>query len=51
MARHVSSREILAFVFEASMMAGQAQQTEIARRRAAWAAILALPTPLRGSTA
>jgi magnesium transporter len=41
-------REVLAFVFEASMMAGQAQQTEIARRLAAWAAILAVPTAVAG---
>lgn len=41
-------REILAFVFEASMMAGQAQQTDIARRLAAWAAILAVPTAVAG---
>jgi len=43
-----SLREILAFVFEASMMAGQAQQTEVARRLAAWAAILAVPTAVAG---
>jgi magnesium transporter len=43
-----SLREILAFVFEASMMAGQAQQTEITRRLAAWAAILAVPTAIAG---
>jgi magnesium transporter len=36
-------REVLAFAFEASLMAGQAQQTVIARRLAAWAAILAVP--------
>ena len=41
-------REILAFVFEASMMAGQAQQNEITRRLAAWAAILAFPTAVAG---
>jgi magnesium transporter len=29
-----SLREILAFVFEASMMAGQTQQTDVARRLA-----------------
>ena len=46
-----SLREILAFVFEATMMAGQAQKTEIARRLAAWAAILAVPTAVAGSTA
>jgi magnesium transporter len=43
-----SLREILAFVFEATMMAGQAQQTDIARRLAAWAAILAVPTAVAG---
>ena len=39
-------RWVLAFVFEASLMAGQAQQTVIARRLAAWAAILAVPTTI-----
>lgn len=43
-----SLREILAFAFEASMMAGQSQQTEITRRLAAWAAILAVPTAVAG---
>ena len=43
-----SLREILAFVFEANMMAGQAQQTDVARRLAAWAAILAVPTAVAG---
>ena len=41
-------REVLAFAFEASLMAGQAQQTEITRRLAAWAAILAVPTVIAG---
>ena len=41
-------REVLAFAFEASMMAGQVQQTHIARRLAAWAAILAVPTAIAG---
>jgi magnesium transporter len=41
-------REVLAFVFEANMMAGQAQQTDIARKLAAWAAILAVPTAIAG---
>lgn len=41
-------REVLAFVFEANMMAGQAQQTDIARQLAAWAAILAVPTAVAG---
>jgi magnesium transporter len=41
-------REVLAFAFEASLMAGQVQQTAIARRLAAWAAILAVPTAIAG---
>jgi magnesium transporter len=41
-------REVLAFAFEASLMAGQAQQVAIARRLAAWAAILAVPTAIAG---
>ena len=41
-------REILAFTFEASLMIGQAQQTDITRRLAAWAAILAVPTAIAG---
>ncbi|UJW86845.1 magnesium/cobalt transporter CorA [Devosia sp. SL43] len=41
-------REVLAFAFEASMMAGQVQQTHITRRLAAWAAILAVPTAVAG---
>jgi magnesium transporter len=41
-------REVLAFAFEASLMAGQAQQTTITRRLAAWAAILAVPTAIAG---
>ena len=41
-------REVLAFAFEASMMAGQVQQTHISRRLAAWAAILAVPTAVAG---
>jgi magnesium transporter len=43
-----SLREVLAFAFETSLMTGQAQQTEIARRLAAWAAILAVPTAVAG---
>ena len=35
-------REVLAFAFEASLMGGQAQQTAITRRLAAWAAILVI---------
>ena len=41
-------RETLAFAFEASLMLGQAQQTEITRRLAAWGAILAVPTAIAG---
>lgn len=44
-----SLREVLAFAFEASLMSGQAQQTEITRRLAAWAAILAVPTAVAGT--
>lgn len=43
-----SLREVLVFAFEASLMAGQAQQTEITRKLAAWAAILAVPTAVAG---
>jgi magnesium transporter len=38
----------LAFAFETSLMTGQAQQTEITRKLAAWAAILAVPTAVAG---
>jgi magnesium transporter len=41
-------RETLAFAFEASLMNSQMQQTDIARRLAAWAAILAVPTAIAG---
>lgn len=41
-------REVLAFAFEASLMTGQAEQTEVSRRLAAWAAILAVPTAIAG---
>ena len=41
-------REVLAFAFEASLMNGQAEQTSITRRLAAWAAILAVPTAIAG---
>ncbi len=41
-------RETLAFAFEASLMNAQMQQTEISRRLAAWAAILAVPTAVAG---
>jgi len=43
-----SLREVLAFAFETSLMTGQAQQTEVSRRLAAWAAILAVPTAVAG---
>ena len=38
----------LGLAFEASLLASQAQQTEISRRLAAWAAILAVPTAMAG---
>ena len=41
-------REVLAFAFEASLMAGQALQNAITRKLAAWAAILAVPTAIAG---
>lgn len=41
-------RERLGLAFEASLLTSQAQQTEISRRLAAWAAILAVPTALAG---
>jgi magnesium transporter len=41
-------REVLAFAFEASLLTGQAQQTVITRRLAAYAAILAVPTAVAG---
>lgn len=41
-------REVLAFGFEASLMIGQAQQTDVSRRLTAWAAILAVPTAIAG---
>jgi len=43
-----SLREALAFAFEAGLMIGQAQQTDIAKRLASWAAILAVPTAVAG---
>ena len=43
-----SLREVLAFAFEASMMIGQTQQTEISRRLSSGAAILAVPTAIAG---
>jgi magnesium transporter len=39
---------VLAFAFEASLMAGQAQQNAITRKLAAWAAVLAVPTAVAG---
>ncbi len=45
-----SLREVLAFAFEASLMMGQAQQSAIARKLAAWAAILAVPRRSPAST-
>jgi magnesium transporter len=41
-------REVSAFAFEASLMRGQAEQTAITRKLAAWAAILAVPTAIAG---
>src|SRR5262249_52357358 len=41
-------REVSAFAFEATLMRGQAQQTAITRKLAAWAAILAVPTAIAG---
>ncbi|THA63944.1 magnesium and cobalt transport protein CorA [Ensifer adhaerens] len=41
-------REVLAFTFEASLMVGQSEQTEISRKLASWAAILAVPTAIAG---
>ncbi|WP_442754348.1 magnesium/cobalt transporter CorA [Methylocystis sp. JAN1] len=41
-------RETLAFAFEASLMNAQMLQTNISRRLAAWAAILAVPTAIAG---
>jgi len=43
-----SLREVLAFAFEASLMTGQAQQTEISRKLSSGAAILAVPTAIAG---
>lgn len=41
-------REALAFAFEAGSMLGQSQQTDITKKLAAWAAILAIPTAVAG---
>src|SRR4029079_5270167 len=43
-----SLREVLAFAFEASLLAGQSQETAIAKKLASWAAILAVPTAVAG---
>ena len=43
-----SLREALAFAFEASLMIGQSQQTDITKKLASWAAILAVPTAVAG---
>ncbi|WP_315970388.1 CorA family divalent cation transporter [Pelistega indica] len=40
--------EALAFAFEASLMIGQSHQTDITKKLAAWAAILAVPTAIAG---
>lgn len=41
-------REVLAFAFEANIMIGQSDQTDVARKLASWAAILAVPTAVAG---
>jgi magnesium transporter len=43
-----SLREALAFAFEAGSMLGQSQQTDITKKLASWAAILAVPTAVAG---
>lgn len=43
-----SLRERLGLAFEASLLTSQTRQTEISRRLAAWAAILAVPTATAG---
>ena len=43
-----SLREALAFAFEASLMIGQSHQTDITKKLAAWAAMLAVPTAIAG---
>lgn len=43
-----SLRETLAFAFEAGSLLGQSQQTDIAKKLASWAAILAVPTAVAG---
>jgi magnesium transporter len=41
-------REMLGFAFEASLLTEQARQSEVSRRLAGWAAILAVPTAIAG---
>ena len=41
-------REVLAFAFEASVLVGQAQETQVQKRLAAGAGILAIPTAIAG---
>lgn len=41
-------REVLAFAFEAGLLVGQSQETAIAKKLAAWAAILGVPTAIAG---
>ncbi len=41
-------REVLAFAFEASLLISQSEGTEVAKKLAAWAAILAVPTAIAG---
>jgi magnesium Mg(2+) and cobalt Co(2+) transport protein (corA) len=41
-------REVLVFAFEANMMMGQAAQSDVTRKLASWAAILAVPTAIAG---
>ena len=42
-------REVLAFAFETSLITGQAQQTEITRKLAVWAAVQAVSTAVAGT--
>ena len=41
-------REVLAFAFETSLLMGQSQASAIAKKLAAWAAMLAVPTAVAG---
>jgi magnesium transporter len=41
-------REVLAFAFETSLLMGQGQASAIAKKLAAWAAMLAVPTAIAG---